>query len=181
MIHAIPPALMRSSGWVAGRKEEFTPAMVEGVELFFIFALVAVIAIPIVIGIFYCLTLQKALSRCAPQNRTLSPGLVWLYLVPLFNLVWHFFIVVNMAKSLHAEFVYRNMLEEESPGQGIGLAACILHVVSLLAHLIPFLGWLVWIAGLVCWIIYWVKIAGFSNKIAVPYALPQPPAGVTSA
>ncbi len=128
------------------------------------------IVISIVVGIFYCLTLQKALNRCAPQNRAMSPGLVWLYLIPLFNLVWHFFIVINMAKSLHAEFVYRGIAEEPSPGQGIGLAACILDVASL----IPYVNYLTGIGFLVCWIIYWVKIAGYSAKIEQPY-VPQAP------
>jgi hypothetical protein len=146
-------------------------------ELAMIFGVVGIILlISIIIGIFYCLTLQKALNRCAPQNRAMSPGLVWLYLIPLFNLVWHFFIVINMAKSLHAEFVYRNIVEEQSPGQGIGLATCILNVVGV----IPYIGWLPSTAGFVCWIIYWVKIAGFSDKIAVPYPTPTPPAGVTA-
>ena len=143
--------------------------------------ILAVLAVPFiiwtVIGIFYCLTLSKALSRCSPQNRTLSPGLVWLYLIPVFNLVWHFFIVINMAKSLHAEFVSRNMVEEQSPGQGIGLATCILNAVGV----IPYVGWLTGIPALICWIIYWVKIAGFSNKIALPYGPAEPPAGAASA
>jgi hypothetical protein len=123
------------------------------------------IVIWIVVGIFYCLTLQKALNRCAPQNRAMSPGLVWLFLIPVFNLIWHFFIVINMAKSLHAEFVARNIVEEQSPGQGIGLAACILNVASW----IPYVGGLTGLAGFICWIVYWVKIAGFSGKIAQPY------------
>jgi hypothetical protein len=151
-----------------------------GVAGFLLIILVVVavsVIISIVVGIFYCLTLQKALSRCSPQNRTLSPGLVWLYLIPIFNLVWHFFIVINLSKSLHAEFVSRNIVEEPNPGQGIGLATCILNCTSW----IPYLGYITGIAGFVCWIIYWVKIAGFSNKIALPYRPPEPPAGAGAA
>jgi hypothetical protein len=44
-------------------------------EMFLIF-LGVWLCVWILIGIFYCLTLYKALSRCSPQNRTLSPGLV---------------------------------------------------------------------------------------------------------
>jgi hypothetical protein len=142
--------------------------------LLIILVVVAVsVIISIVVGIFYCLTLQKALNRCSPQNRAMSPGLVWLFLIPVFNLVWHFFIVLNMAKSLHAEFLYRGIVEEPNPGQGIGLAACILHVVSN----IPYLGGLAFIGFLVCWIIYWIKIAGYSGKIALPYRAPEPQLG----
>jgi hypothetical protein len=148
-----------------------------GVVLFIVVVILLILCIPILIGIFYCLTLQKALSRCAPQNRAMSPGLVWLFLIPVFNLVWHFFIVINMSKSLHAEFAYRGIQEEPNPGQGIGLAACILHVCSC----IPYVGFLALIGFLVCWIMYWVKIAGFSDRIAMPYTAPAPPAGAPPA
>jgi hypothetical protein len=110
--------------------------------------------------IFYLLTLQKALSRCSPASRTLSPGLVWLLLIPFFGLVWHFVIVTSLAKSLHNEFTKRNINEAQNPGLGIGLATCILSVLSWIPHLRG-----VGIAALVCLIIYWVKIAGYSARL----------------
>ena len=147
------------------------------IEIFLICAVVAIIVVPIVVGIFYCLTLQKALNRCARQNRAMSPGLVWLYLIPFFSLVWHFFIVMNMAKSLHAEFTYRGIVEEPNPGQGIGLATCILHCLFW----VPFFGGLIWVGGLVCWVLYWMKISEYSNKIALPYVQPEQPASAAPA
>src|SRR5580658_6568217 len=124
------------------------------------FAIVGLIifAIFIIPWIFYCLTLQKALNRCAPENRAMGPGLVWLLFIPLFNLVWHFFVVINMAKSLGAEFQKRGIPEEPQPGKTMGLVMCILSCCSL----IPFLGTIVAVGFLICWIIYWVKIAGYS-------------------
>ncbi len=113
-------------------------------------------------AIFYNLTLQKALNRCAPENRAMAPGLVWLLFIPLFNLVWHFFVVINMAKSLAAEFQKRGIAEEPQPGKTLGLVMCILACCGI----IPFLGILCSLAALVCWIIYWIKIAGYSGKIA---------------
>ncbi len=127
-----------------------------------------VIGIPLLIpAIFYLLTLQKALNRCAPESRAMSPGLVWLMFIPLFNMVWHFIIVSNISKSLHSEFVKRNLQEDPNPGQGIGLAMCILQVVSI----IPIVGFFTGIACFICWIIYWVKIAGFSAKLQVSWGL----------
>ena len=116
--------------------------------------------------IFYCLTLQKALNRVSPENRAMAPGMVWLLLIPLFNIVWQFMVVLNMAKSLGAEFKKRNLAEEADPGKSIGLTACILLCCSV----IPFVGGLAGLGYLVCWIIYWVKIAGFSGKLAAPAA-----------
>ena len=116
--------------------------------------------------IFYLLTLQKTLSRCAPENRAMAPGMVWLMLIPLVNLVWHFFVVLNVAKSLGAEFQKRGIAEEPDPGKKIGLIMCILGCCGI----IPLLGILCSLGALVCWILYWIKIAGFSKKLAVPAA-----------
>lgn len=121
-------------------------------------------AVCLVPAVFYILTLQKALNRCAPENRAMAPGLAWLLLVPLVNMVWHFFVVLNLAKSLGAEFQKRGIAEEPQPGQKLGLIMCILMCCSI----IPILGILCSLGGLVCWIMYWVKIAGFSGKIAAP-------------
>ena len=59
------------------------------------FIVFAVLLVPM---IFYLLTLQKALNRCSPECRAMNPGMVWLMLIPLFNVVWQFFIVINLAK-----------------------------------------------------------------------------------
>ena len=112
-------------------------------------------AILLVPFIFYCLTLQKALNRCSPECRAMSPGMVWLMFIPLFHIVWQFFVVLNIAKSLAAEFQKRGMAEDPNPGQTLGLVMCIGNLICG-----P--------VGLICWIIYWVKIADYSRKIAAP-------------
>jgi len=117
--------------------------------------------------IFYLLTLQRALSACAMENRRMQPGLVWLQLVPLFGLVWQFFVVLGVSGSLHAEFQKRGIVEEPNPGQSLGLAMCILQVCGI----IPFLGILAVLAGVVCWILYWIKIVGLTAKLAPAVAV----------
>ena len=92
----------------------------------------------------------------------MAPGMVWLMLIPLFNIVWHFLVVTNVAKSLAAEFQGRGMSEEPKPGQTLGMVMCIL----LCCGIVPLLGILCTIGAFVCLILYWVKIAGFSGKIA---------------
>lgn len=128
------------------------------------------IIIGIVINVFYLLTLQKAISRCSPQNQAMAPGLVWLSLIPFFSIVWNFFVVINVAKSLGAEFQSRMMTEPEAPGKTIGLTMCILACCSILP--IPIIQGLIGIGALVCWIIYWVQIAGFSAKLLETAPIP---------
>ena len=90
-------------------------------------------------------------------------GMVWLMLIPAFNLLWHFVIVLNMSKSLRNEYSARGFaLTERDPGQNIGLAMCI----CVLTGFVPFVGPVLHAAGIVCWILYWVKIAGYSRKLA---------------
>ena len=80
--------------------------------------LILILCVP---AIFYLRTLQKALNRCSVEARTLSPGLVWLMFIPLFNLIWHFMVVTNLSKSLGNEFRQRGISAEGNPGQGLGL------------------------------------------------------------
>jgi len=128
----------------------------------------AIILIP---AIFYLLSLQKALKRCSPEVRAMQPGMVWLMFIPLFNLVWHFFIVLNMSKSLEAEYHKRGMAIDSEPGKTLGLVMCILACCGI----IPLLGILCSLGSFICWIIYWVKISGYSAQIAIPYSAPMEP------
>lgn len=130
------------------------------IVLFFVFGVFFLLP-----AIFYVLTLQRTLYKCAPISRTLEPGMVWLYLVPLVNLVFHFFIVLGMAKTLRNEFNRRGLVvPEEMPGQSIGLAMCICACCAI----IPLLGLLAALAHLVLWIVYWVKISEFSRMLEMP-------------
>ncbi len=130
-----------------------------------------IIAAMIAVAILYLLTLYRALERCSPANRTLPPGQVWLSLIPCFNLVWQFFVVIHLADSLEREFRQRNLPIEPQPGKSLGLAMCILNIISS----IPYLGLLTVLPGRICWIIYWAKIAGLSRQIALPPAATVPP------
>jgi hypothetical protein len=114
-------------------------------------------------GIFYILTLQKALRKCAPSSVTLEPGLIWLYLVPFVNIIFHFFIVLGMAKSLGNEFRRRGVVAEPEPGKALGLTMCI----CACGFMIPILGQLALLGHLVLWIVYWVKIADYSRMLDV--------------
>ncbi len=121
-----------------------------------------IIGIALLIKILYILNLYKTMEEISPQNRKMESGLVWLYLIPLFGLVWHFIIVNKIADSLKDEFAERGvMIEEEKPGYNVGLACSILFACSI----IPLLGGLASIGALITWIIYWVKIAGYKNQL----------------
>jgi len=134
-----------------------------------------VLIVVIVIAVFYLLTLQKALSRVSPRHRLMEPGMVWLSLIPFFNIIWSFFIATRIPDSLRNEFRARGQDDGSDYGKSIGLAKAILGVISYPLNVLsrstkePALVGIMGILGvvsLVLFIIFWVKIAGYSSRLA---------------
>jgi hypothetical protein len=123
------------------------------------FAFIAALLIPF---IFYLVTLQSTLRIVSPENRKMPPSNVWLLLIPVFGLIWHFIVVARMADSISAEAKTKGIpLNEPKPAYGFGLAMCILNCILFL----PILHFYTGVAALVCWILYWVKIAEYKNRL----------------
>jgi hypothetical protein len=155
------------------------PEAILGLALgMFCFIAGVVLAITLVIAIFYLLTLQKALSRVSPRNRLMEPGMVWLMLIPCVNIIWQFMIAINVPGSLRNEFRDRGRDDGSDYGKSIALTNCILglvsgtisNVVSRMPNLeraglvISLIGS---VAGIVLFIVFWVKIANYSSQLAV--------------
>jgi hypothetical protein len=127
-------------------------------------ALIVISFITLIAIVLFLLTLQNGLKKCAPASRTMAPGKVWLWLIPVFGLVWQFIVVMNVAKSLEREFARLGIpCSEPSPGQTLGLSTCVCNCFLF----VPLLGGLAGLIGLVLWIIYWRKIAEFFRLLDV--------------
>jgi hypothetical protein len=145
------------------------------VAFLFLYLLMLLLAIGVIImWIFYLITLSQCLKQCAPHNQRMAPGEVWMVLIPLFGIVWHFIMIGRIADSLAAEFRTRGVQPaEDRPGYNTGLTALILLLV-------PFAG----IVGLVFLGIYWKKMSEYKKqleRIPVPFNVvnpnPYPPYG----
>jgi len=162
----------------------FVASLRTGVKIFCLFY--------IVIGILYLLTLSNALKKCSVSSRTMRPGMIWLMLIPVFNIIWQFFVVVGLAKSVDNEFQTRRIPNTQPrPGMSVGIAMCVCMVCAILPFLIFFLlgkvdnqsattdiptwaipvlflifiGLLSELAHLVLWIVYWTTIARCSRML----------------
>lgn len=130
--------------------------------MFGIGTLLLLLGLMLVLKIFYIMTLQTAFSRCSEQNRKMSPRLVWLLLIPIISEIWHFIVVLNLSKSLGQEFKARGITSNlEKPGKVDGLLMCICAMYQM----IPALNSITWLAAFILWIVYWVKIAEYSQKL----------------
>jgi hypothetical protein len=128
------------------------------------------------VGIAYLVFVSSLLSKCSPSSRKMQPGMVWLMLIPFFNLVWNFVVVSAVADSLENEFRFRNIpLTEPKPGQAVGIAMAVCAACGL----IPFVNLIAAPAHLILWIVYWVKLGGYSRQldqvvmVSVPPVSPQ--------
>ena len=150
-----------------------------GFIMIFLFCLVVVLT-PF---IFFLITQQNVLKNIQVRNRRMSPGEVWLQLIPLLGTVWAFFVVNRISDSIALELSEQdfsfektdvdpygtNVVPQEKPTQSIGLAYCIFSLVYSICYftnVIPILGFFSALAALVCWIIYWVKLSESKNLLA---------------
>lgn len=155
--------------------------------------------------VFFLISMQRALKRCSPENRALSPRLVWLGLIPVFNLVWQFVVVVALGRSLGNEYRARGLRGPARPGLSLGIAMACVWAVSIVAYFglwasvlgalgrrlneyysalsIFGLAGILFLAGLVLWIIYWVKIHQYSSRLVGHqwWSPPQQPASAGGA
>jgi hypothetical protein len=133
-----------------------------------------IIGLVLIVAIFFLLAQQNTLKAIRPENRSMSPGEVWLQLIPLFNLVWQFIVVNRIAQSIQKELSSDNRFSfeqqdhnsmvyssQEKPTYNVGLSMCILNVCGL----IPVLGSFASFAALICFIVYWVQLSNSKNQI----------------
>ncbi len=114
------------------------------------------------IGIVYISFLSGVIRKCSPASRTMEPGMVWLLLVPLLNVVWNFLVVTALARSLGNEFRLRKIpTDNPEPGKSIGIAMCVCGACSI----IPIVNIIAALPNLILWIMYWVKMAEYARRL----------------
>lgn len=130
---------------------------------------VAIIVVPLV---FFLLNMRGLLERVSLPNRAMSPDLVWLNFIPIFNLFWFIYMVVKVRDSVRDEYRSRGWREDTDFAYNIGLTAGILAACSVVLGWVPFFGALLGIAWLVCWIVYWVRTNDLKNRLGARQDLP---------
>lgn len=118
-----------------------------------------------------CYFLMTFLNRLPAQYRQQQPGMVWLLMIPLFNVVWNFFVYPKISASYKSYLDSKGYQNHGDAGMNLALAYCILAIFCF----IPYLGACVGIAALIVLIIYLVKINGYKDLIdASPDITPTP-------
>jgi hypothetical protein len=148
----------------------------------FLVCVAVLVAIALLLQVLFCLTLYRTQSAVAEPNRELAPGLVWLEMIPLFNLVWGVIMVPRLSSSLRREFEDRGWRTEgEQFGLGVGMiwawgnvANAVIGVIEVIVELAGLEGVSlalslttlpIGVALLVLWIVYWVQMAQYGRRL----------------
>ena len=139
---------------------------------------VAVVVALVILGvvIFVLWLLYGAQSRIPEQYRDISPGAIWLMLIPLFNLVWMFFVFQRIPTSYQKYFASQGRSDVGDCGKNLGLSFCICYLCAA----IPVVGIFALLGALVVLILFLVKIMGLKKQIHIDGGAPPaavPPAG----
>jgi hypothetical protein len=97
------------------------------------------------------------LERIPVEDRKQDPGLALLLLIPIFSLIWAFFVYPRISASLESYFARRGDRAEGDCGRTVALVLCI-------CSLIPF----VQIIALVCMVVFFVKVFSLTGRIERP-------------
>ena len=113
-----------------------------------------ILAVYLLVYVFFCITFTRAMSQVSPTNRRIAPGLIWLTLIPWLGTIWMIFMTIFAAESFANEQRSRGATDPGKPTMAMGLVFSITGVLGL----IPFIGTFLRLISFVFWIIYWVQL-----------------------
>ena len=128
------------------------------------------LAFEVLIKSLFAMAIIKTLNEVSEKNRKITPNLVWLLVIPGFNIMWNFFVAIRLSQSLKEELDERNFEVNAKPTLIIGLAYAI---VSSAALFIPppkdvqnsILYGILGIAAIVTFVQYWMKINWYKKVL----------------
>jgi hypothetical protein len=124
-----------------------------------------VILVGLLVGLALCAVICYLVSKCyeaIPANfRAMTPGKVWLMMIPCFNIVWIFFVYPGLSKSFKAYF---DSVGDTSVGDCYAKVA-LGYCIATCCCIIPCVNYVAGPASLVLLIVYLVKAYELKNKI----------------
>ena len=118
-------------------------------------ALLVVFAIPATVLAYV------VLNRIPRQFRKQEPSMAFLLLIPLFSLVWNFFVHPKVAESLKAYFDAQGPHSNGDCGGALALWMCVCGACTF----VPTIGIPAAVAGLVLMVVFYVRAIDLSARI----------------
>ena len=123
--------------------------------------ILTILGVVLLLGAVPAILAFVVLSRIPPQFRKQEPGLAFLLLIPLFSLIWTFFVHPKVAESLKAYYDAQGPHAYGDCGGTIALWLCICSVCTI----VPVLGSCLGLAALILLIVFYVQAFQLSAGI----------------
>lgn len=128
------------------------------------------LAFEVLIKSLFALAVIKTLNEISEKNRKITPALVWLLVIPGFNVLWNFYVALRLSQSLKTELDERNFEVKGHPTLIIGIAYA---AISSSALFIPppkdiqnsLVYGVIGIAAIITFAQYWMKIIWYKKVL----------------
>ncbi|MEZ6188655.1 MAG: hypothetical protein R3F62_27080 [Planctomycetota bacterium] len=128
------------------------------------FAIVGIVLLVMfAIQVFICWYTSSCLQRIPERYREQSPGMVWLLLIPCFNLIWNFFVYPKVAASFQNYFNDQESVQGDIGDCGASLAQY--YCIAFICQIVPLVNYLAGPASLVLLILTLVKFSSLKAMI----------------
>ncbi|MBC8053000.1 MAG: hypothetical protein H7Y13_08040 [Sphingobacteriaceae bacterium] len=120
----------------------------------------------ILIKSLFVLAIIRTLQQVNPVNRRISPVLVWPLIIPFLNLLWNFFVAIELSRSIRNELASRDFEVKGYPTLIYGILYALINLGSFFVavptdiqnlhknYLYVFFS----LAVVIIFILYWTKI-----------------------
>lgn len=139
---------------------DFDPSSDEGL-IFIVFFYGGLCVVGLAIQAFICWLVARCYTAIPSKHRMMEPNMVWLNMIPLFNLVWNFYVYLRLSDSFLAYFREKGDSSVGDCGRNMGKWFSICMACSV----IPCVGSITGLVGLVLLILYLVKASELRSRI----------------
>ena len=115
----------------------------------------------LVITAAVCIMVSNLYKQIPEKHRAMSPGQVWLLLIPCFSIIWNFFVFPGLSKSFKAYF---DSVGNTSVGD-CNAKIALWYSICVACCIVPCLNYIAGPASLVLLIIFLVKSFDLKSKI----------------
>jgi hypothetical protein len=127
----------------------------------------------VIMSIIFAAIISGWLKHVPEQYREITPGQVWLIIIPFFALYWQFRVyMTGVPNSFKNYFNAQGRTDVGDCGKSLGMWMCILTFLGF----VPIINFFSGIAVLVLYVLWLVKIHGLKQQIVLSQQY-QPPVG----
>lgn len=142
-------------------QQDPTPAEAAGILAAVLGILIVAMVVIFAINVVVCLLIYLPYKEVPNEHQKMAPGLVFLLLIPLFYIIWNFFVFLQIPESFQSYFASQGRTDVGDCGRTIGLWCAICGAAAM----VPCVNYVAGPAALVLFIIFLVKIWGLKGMI----------------